>query len=72
VLRKVAETIVDRWRDPSAPKPAFTEQERALWNSAWEIVTGCREALAPVGVARLRAMLAGEVDLRRGGPELRP
>ena len=71
-LRRVAETIVDRWRDPSAARPPFDESEIALWNVTWEIVTGCRESLGAGGTARLRAMLEGDADLRQGGPELRP
>jgi hypothetical protein len=71
-LRSAAETIVDRWRDPAARRPEFTDGERPLWNVVWEIVTGCREALGPGGVARLRAMLEGEIDLRNGGEDLRP
>ena len=71
-MRQVAETIVDRWRDPSSQRPPFDDAEIPLWNVAWEIITGCRESLGAGGVMRLRAILEGEVELRRGGPELRP
>lgn len=71
-IRTVAETIVDRWRDPSSKQPPFNPAEIPLWNVAWEIITGCRESLGAGGVARLRAILSGEVDLKSGGPDLRP
>lgn len=71
-MRRVAETIVDRWRDPSSQRPPFHEGEIPLWNVAWEIITGCRESLGPGGVERMRAILDGDVELDAGGPELRP
>jgi hypothetical protein len=71
-LRRVAETIVDRWRDASSQRPPFDQAEIPLWNVAWEIIIGCRESLGAGGAARLRAMLEGDVAVRQGGPELRP
>ncbi len=71
-LRTAAETIVDRWRDPSLERPPFTEAEIPLWNVVWEVITGCRESLVAGGVERLRGMLEGTAGLSAGGPELRP
>ena len=71
-FRGVAEAIVDRWRDQSSQRPSFDEGEIPLWNVVWEIITGCRESLGAGGAARLRAILEGEVELPKGGPELRP
>lgn len=71
-LRRVAEAIVDRWRDPSNEKPPFTPAEVPLWNVVWEILLGCRESLGRGGIATLLSILDGSAPRQGGGPELRP